>query len=197
MPDMRVAATVKSAVGVAAVKVLSLIPASAKDFVACTSASGDAAIAACTRAIDSGRFDDDVLSSFHTIRGAAYSLKDDHERAIADYSEAIRLDADDADIFLLRGRVRRLIGDDINAIADFSEAIRLDPDYASAFHERGIARSRMGDYENAIADFSEAIKLDPTNRDLYHLRGNAWQAKGDMDRARADRSEAMRLMMQL
>src|SRR5438132_80996 len=51
----------------------------------CDSASGDAAIAACTRAIESGNFKGHNLAILHVNRGVELSNKGELDRAIADY----------------------------------------------------------------------------------------------------------------
>ena len=58
----------------------------------CAKQSGDAAIAACSRAIASGEFGDEELAKIYVNRGREYKNKSDLDRAIADYSEAIRVD---------------------------------------------------------------------------------------------------------
>jgi tetratricopeptide (TPR) repeat protein len=90
----------------------------------------------------------------------------DHDRAIADFNEAIRLDPKSAYSFYSRGLAYGRKGDFDRAIADYNEAIRIDPRNASAFGERSLA---------------------------FNNRGNAYRAKGDNDRAIADYNEAIRL----
>jgi tetratricopeptide (TPR) repeat protein len=62
-------------------------------------------------------------------RGHAYNNKDQHDRAIIDYSQAIKIDRKDADLFLFRGLAHRWKGQYDRAVADFDEAIRLDPSF--------------------------------------------------------------------
>src|SRR5437764_6375096 len=52
----------------------------------------DAAIAACTRRINSGQLEGHALAVSHINRGVEYRHKGDVNHAIADYDEAIRLD---------------------------------------------------------------------------------------------------------
>ena len=78
-------------------------------------------------------------------RGIAYAKKGDTNRAIADYSESIRLDPKNANAFLNRGYVYAQRGDNDRAIADYSEAIRLKPDFARAFCNRGFAKLKIND----------------------------------------------------
>ena len=63
----------------------------------------DIQIAACTRNIQSGRFTGRNLAVAFTNRGLAYKRKGQWDRAIADYSEAIRLKSDDAQVLNNRG----------------------------------------------------------------------------------------------
>ena len=99
----------------------------AADFETCENASGEAAIVACTRAISSGRYNGHDLAVLYSNRGVEYSAKGDHENAIADYNEAIRLDPKIAEAYNNRGNAWRNKGDYDRAIADYNEAIRLDP----------------------------------------------------------------------
>jgi len=117
----------------------------------------------------------------------------DHDRAIAAFSEAIRLDPNYAMAFNNRGVAHVNKGDNDRAIADYTEAIRLDPKYALAFLNRGIAFGKKGDIDRAITDFTEAIRLDPNNSQALNNRGFAYASKGDNDRAIADYTEAIRL----
>src|SRR5262249_17774313 len=117
----------------------------------------------------------------------------DYDRAIADYSEAIRLVPTNAPAFFGRGSAYVNKGDNDRAIADYNEAIRLDPKFAFAFNNRGFAYFRKGDPDRAIADFSEAIRLDPKYALAFNNRGNAYLRKRDYDRPIADTSEPIRL----
>ena len=61
------------------------------------------------------------------------------ELAIADFTEAIRLDSKDARSYDLRGCARCVNGEWELAIADFTEAIGRDPNYARAYALRSVA----------------------------------------------------------
>ena len=70
-------------------------------------------------------------------RGVAYSDKGDTDRAIADFTEAIRLDPKYANAYVNRGVAYGDKGENDRAIADYTEAIRLDPKFAHAYCNRG------------------------------------------------------------
>src|SRR5260370_661859 len=129
---------------------------------ACAHGAGGERINACTRLIDLAHAADRGLPAAYAYRGLAYRAKDDTDRAIVDYSEAIRLDPKYVIAFVSRGIAYPVKGDYDRAIADYNEAVRLDPKYALAFYGRGLAYHLTGDFDRAIADYSEAIAVDPT-----------------------------------
>ena len=71
----------------------------------------------------------------------AYANKGDWDKAIADCSEAIRLNPKLAVVYGYRGFAYDSKGDYDNAIADYTEAIRLDSKLAVAYYSRGNAYS--------------------------------------------------------
>ena len=56
----------------------------------------------------------------------------DYDSAIADYTQAIRLNPNDADAYYNRGNVYVKKGDFVKARADFEAALRIDPNDADA-----------------------------------------------------------------
>jgi lipoprotein NlpI len=119
-------------------------------------------------------------------RGLAYATKGDRDRAIADYSEAVRLDPKFANAYNNRGLAYRAKGDNDRAIADFNEAITVDPKLASAYNNRGNAYRAKGDNDRAIADYDEAIRGDPKFANAYINRGLTFLYGGSLAKAQAD-----------
>jgi tetratricopeptide (TPR) repeat protein len=126
-------------------------------------------------------------------RGFAHTKNGDYDKAIADCSQAIRLDPDFAIAYRNRGFAHLQKGDTDKAIADYTAAIRLDPDYAVNYNNRGFAHTKNGDYDKAIADLTEAIRLDPDFADAYFWRSWAHRESGQFERAIEDANEAIRL----
>src|SRR5258706_1860196 len=107
---------------------LAATPATADDFESCVKASGDEAIAACTRAINSGRYDDPELAVLFKDRCIEWNKKQESDKAIEDCSQAIRLKPDSARAFSNRGGAYIFKDQYDRAIEDLDQAIRLDPD---------------------------------------------------------------------
>src|SRR5580658_66973 len=114
-------------------------PAAADDLTTCRDAGGDAAITACTRAINSGGWRGPELAAAYASRCRAYNEKGDSTRAIADCNEAIRANPHYDYAYLVytnRGNAYRAKGDLGHAISDYTEAIRLEPNYAESYNGR-------------------------------------------------------------
>jgi tetratricopeptide (TPR) repeat protein len=77
----------------------------------------------------------------HYRRAVGWSEKQEYDKAIADYSEAVRLDPKLADAYEGRGNAWLAKNDYDKAIADHNEAVRLDPHSAHAHYNRASAWS--------------------------------------------------------
>ena len=165
---------------------LAATPAAADDFETCARTSGDQAIAACTRAINSGRYSGRQLAALFANRCAELTNMQESDKAIEDCSQAIQLNPNGADAFSNRGGAYRAKGQYDRAIEDYSEAIRLDPNYANAFNNRGNTYNAKGQFDRAIEDFNQAIRLNPNLAIAFYNRGFSWERKNDLQRALVD-----------
>jgi lipoprotein NlpI len=135
--------------------------AAADDADTCAKQSGDVAIAACSRAIASGKFRGEELAAIYVSRGVEYKNKRGLDRAIADFDQAIRLEPKNADAYTVRGMAWEAKGDFDRAIADFDQAIRLDPKNSSWYFHRGLSNLYAGALPTALADLNQASELNP------------------------------------
>ncbi len=153
----------------------------------------DGAIGEYTRAIDSGQLSTWNLASALDNRGNAYDDKGEHDRAIQDHDQAIRLNPNYAAAFNNRGVAYGRKGDYDRAIQDYDQAIRLNPNYVLAFNNRGFDYRRKGDYDRAIQDYDQALRLNPNYVLALSSRGVCYHNKGDYDHAIQDYDQVIRL----
>ena len=126
-------------------------------------------------------------------RGSAGLNKQDYDKAITDYTEAIRLDPNYFLAYLNRGNAWGAKKEYDKAIADYAEAIHLDPNDPRPYSNRGVVWHQKKDYDKAIIDFTEAIRVDPKYATAFNNRANVWEAKQEYAKAIADHSEVIRL----
>lgn len=114
----------------------------------------------------------------------------DFQGALADWSEAIRLNPAFTTAYYNRGYLRHLLGDENGALDDFNHALRLEPDYVEAYTHRSYVYYLRGAYALCVADLTQVIVRDSTNARAYSNRGEAHFALGQYDHALADFHQA-------
>jgi len=127
-------------------------------------------------------------------RAASLDALGHTDRALGDYSEAIRLDPKGSLAYLGRGVLlasRKRSYD--RAIEDFDKVLILEPDNVDALIARGNAYSQIGDNGRAIADLGRAVALAPGNPQAYLVRGLAYARRGDPARALRDYDKALQI----
>jgi len=154
-------------------------------------------------------------------RGIQFASRGDYEKAIMDFTKALKLQPNMGSIYTLRGRAYvanaskvvsstadfseivvsikgsltpKQTEDYDRAIDDFTKAIELEPNNAVNYRERGRAYSNgKKDDDKAIADCNQAIRLNPNYILAYNVRGNLYKGKKDYGKAIEDFSQAIRL----
>ena len=180
---------VRAAIGVAAVVVLFLVGWGGYQFIQKEKKTAAVETAAKAEIDRQGRATADSLVKRYN---ADQAIKiGDLDRAITDYSEAIRLNPTNAQAFFGRGVAYAKKGDLDRAIINYTEVIRLEPRNALAFANRGNDYFKKGDFDRAIADFNEAIQHEPNkfawancNRGIAKLKKNDSSGNADIEKAR-------------
>jgi tetratricopeptide (TPR) repeat protein len=174
---------------------VSTLSAAADDNATCFSGtfSGpvkDDNVAACTRLIAAKK--DPVRA--YVQRGRLYIRRGDNwDQAIADFSEALRLDPRNVEALALHGVLTFNRGDPTRALAEMNEAIRLGPKSAIAHNSIGFFHNAKGDYDRALAEINEALRLEPKFGYAYKNRGLIYEHKGELEQALADFRMALSL----
>jgi tetratricopeptide (TPR) repeat protein/S1-C subfamily serine protease len=127
------------------------------------------------------------------IRAKIHAVLKDNQAALADLSQLMKFQPDNANAYILRGQIHLQLKDDKAALADFNHAIQLQPDDAYAYSWRASFYKNFKDDKAALADFNHAIKLQPNNAFNYVLRGIYYNAVKDDKAALADFNQAIKL----
>ncbi|MDR2304228.1 MAG: tetratricopeptide repeat protein [Treponema sp.] len=136
-------------------------------------------------------------------RANVYADRGEYEKAVADYTAAIRLWPEHSSPWLFRAVSYIALGEDDKAIADYTRVIALGDDDArrmnplnltGAYIERAELYRKGRRYEEALADYTEVIGRGGPNLSIaYNNRGITYRLIGEPDRAIADYDEALRL----
>jgi len=147
----------------------------------------------------------------YLTRGRTNYENNDYDRAIEEFTKAIRLYPKYSDAYMFSSFAYEGKGDDDRSLADLDQSIKKD-EQPSSYQLRGEFYERKGNYDKAIEDYCKMISLweldnyldgESVDRDgkkvlekatLYSIRGNAYIKKGDLERGIADFEEALRLV---
>lgn len=133
-------------------------------------------------------------ASEFNARGEEHYEAQRYDEALADISEALRLDPDNAEYMSNRGWVFYELDDSDTALLEFDEAIKLDRNLMQAWWGRAVIFSDDEEWAEAVVAYSHAIRstTDRTEQaELYVERGKARYRSGDFDRALKDFERAI------
>ena len=97
-------------------------------------------------------------------RGMAAFTQKNFDKAIAEYTEALRLWSFADGTYYNRGLAyanRKNPGDLERAVADYSQAIRLDSTNAWFYIQRALVYEELNDNVRAIADYEMTLRINP------------------------------------
>jgi len=156
---------------------------------AAEAATLDDAIARAGQAVQSNTSD----AMARLQRGKLYAAKGEHQKAIADFTEALRLDANLVEAYCQRAEAWLLVGEAESSLDDCDKAIQLNPQSGEAYRHRGDAYLADGSLEQALADYDRAIQLDPTSPAAVNGRAVVWLHRGEVDKAIAESTKAIEI----
>jgi Trypsin-like peptidase domain/Tetratricopeptide repeat len=137
---------------------------------------------------------------FH--RAVQEATNGNHQGAIADFTEGIRLQPDNSLAYVLRGETYNSLQQYDKAINDFTESIRLNPNAGPTYCDRGNSYLCLKQYRKAINDYTEAIRLESQFEpdgvldilvNPYEGRAFVYEHLGNHSKAAQDRKKAKEL----
>ena len=114
------------------------------------------------------------------------------QAAIEVYSESLKWQPNDPDIYNARGVAWQRIGQFEPAVRDHTAAIERKPD-EMAYNNRARAYRQLGNYPQALADYTAALGIKPDFAEAYYARGLVHRLTGQLAAARSDLKRALEL----
>jgi tetratricopeptide (TPR) repeat protein len=118
-------------------------------------------IESCTAIIESGRETPQRLAIAYFWRAVAWRNRANLQRALADFTETIRLNPKYLGAYEWRSHLLIDRGDYDGAVANDTDAIKNLPDERDLFGYRGYAHFYRGDFPASAGDLRRAIELIP------------------------------------
>ncbi|MCU0848205.1 MAG: tetratricopeptide repeat protein [Spirochaetes bacterium] len=103
-------------------------------------------------------------------RGLVYFSLSEYEKAVDDFTEAIKIEPNDTRVFTNRGLAYRMLKQYDSAVADFNKSLEINPLWPDTFYGRALTRFDMGDVRAALEDIDKAIKLNPEFKQAFRFK---------------------------
>ena len=125
--------------------------------------------------------------------GNAWILAGDAPRAVASFSAALALSANDADLYadLARAQAMRKAWSEVEA--DLNAALEIQPARADLLILRASALAAEGKLKQARDDTDTALKIRPNSAEALVQRGDIARTAGDIVGARRDFEAALKI----
>ncbi len=114
----------------------------------------------------------DVAVFYHRAR--IFHAREEHAKAVADLTEALRHEPHDDAALLLRARCYEAMEQYDKAFGDFAQALYFMPDHIGALHGRASLYFERQQFELAIKDETRALSRNPDFQQGYVLRSRSW-----------------------
>jgi lipoprotein NlpI len=120
------------------------------------------------------------------LRGSAYEVLREHDKAIADFTRCIEHHPNAADAYDHRGSEHFILGHIKESLDDFDKFLKLEPKAAPGHWKRGISLYYARRYEDGRKQFKDGDKIfaDDVENAVWHFLCNA-KIQG-IDKARAE-----------
>jgi len=122
----------------------------------------------------------DDSTDIWAIRGAARSMLGEHEKAVADLTEAIHRNPMLPEAHVLRGLAYEKRGNHEGAIADLERASQISPGNANIHGCRAGVLFMKGDIDGALGAYADARRAEPANAWWWMMTGETLEWKGDV-----------------
>src|SRR5688572_29929490 len=125
-------------------------------------------------------------------RAICFRQLSQRDKAIEDWTQAIRWDPGNPNYYALRGDDYQSLGKTPQALADWNAATRITPRDANGFQGRAFAYNRLDQPERALDDYTESIRQGNQDSSVYSARGLAYNKLHSYERAIEDFDTAIR-----
>lgn len=119
----------------------------------------------------------------YLLRGRVYLGKEQYQKAISDFTNALSIDSENYDALIFRCLSKTALNQLKEAEEDCTYAINLYPNKPDAYAAIGIMYNAMGDNNLALKNINYSIQVNPMFDAGYTSKGQVLWAMGDLSGA--------------
>ena len=151
------------------------------------------AVRACSAWVAKVDIDAATRAKVLGLRAKAWMNQEEPEAAVGDFTQAIKLDPQNAELLRSRARAYTILGTHDLAAADWAAVLGLEPKDDDAYYHRGQSQLNDGKTQEALADFDKAIEINARNIEAFIGRGRAYAKLDQRDKSMQELAAALKL----
>jgi len=128
----------------------------------------------------------DNITLAYICRGDAYRNIGEYEKAINDFTQAIKISPEFEKGYYNRANTYFYMKEYEKAINDYTHTLEINPNFIYAYYNRGSVYGTIGEYEKALNDFNQALNININYADAYLGRGIVYFNTGNYINAVSD-----------
>ena len=133
------------------------------------------------------------LAAWHYMRGVDFNNFGKTERAIQEYTEALRVKPDYPPANVNLGLILAEQGKADESVGHFQRVLEVTPDNAWAHYGMGLVLAQKGDLRVAIRELREAVRLDPSQFMAHCRLGVIYLSLGNVKQAEVEFSDSLKI----
>jgi len=126
-------------------------------------------------------------------RGYLFIEMNEHNKAILDFNESLKLNPNDADIYNNLAYCYSKIHDLDRAIAYSNKAIEVDPSDIEGYINLAYHLKRNGEFDKSLSILNKAIEIENTNDRILNCRADLYRNLGKLEDAFSDIYKAIEI----
>ena len=107
--------------------------------------------------------EDDSTAMALKLRARLWTVKGEFDQALKDIDQALELEPQDLQLFLMRARLYHLEGRNALAKTDVDRVLQANPDFPVALDLHSSIAATMGEFDEAVKDMNVLLEQDPEN----------------------------------
>lgn len=119
--------------------------------------------------------------------------KDKVNEALNYYNEALKIDSNDAILYMKIGVCNNDLKKFNIGLEAFNKCIEIDSLNYQAIGSRGRAKKNLNDYEGAMNDYNKSLKMQSLQYSVLNNRGHLYLLLGNIDSAWADFNKSIKI----
>jgi tetratricopeptide (TPR) repeat protein len=129
----------------------------------------------------------------HIQAGIQHMFQREYAAAVQEFSAAIKIEPERAELYCKRGSAFELLGEHEMALADYERALTRDGRMMEVYLRRGTVRTARGDYVSALSDFDQVLSIRPNDVECHLQRGVCLSKNGRQRDAVVEFEKVLRL----